>query len=145
MAGTGPAPKDASQRRRRNEPARGEWVDLEPLSAPVLPELPECEDGWSPMTVMTWAAWRRDPVTAQWSPSDVAYALDTIRLYEQMTASSANEVRIRMDGLGLTPKGKRDLRWRIPPAADVVPLDSARPSRKSAAERMRELRERGGA
>lgn len=143
MAGTGPAPKDASQRRRRNEPARGEWVDLEPLSTPVLPELPDGE--WSPITVMTWAAWRCDPVTAQWSPSDVAYALDTIRLYEQMTASSANEVRIRMDGLGLTPKGKRDLRWRIPPAADVVPIESARPERKSAAERMRELRERGGA
>lgn len=139
----GPAPKDASQRRRRNEPARGEWVDLEPLSAPVLPELPEGE--WSPITVMTWAAWRQDPVTAQWSSSDVAYALDTIRLYEQMTPSSANEVRIRMDGLGLTPKGKRDLRWRIPASAEVVPLEAARPQRKSAAERMRELRERGGA
>jgi hypothetical protein len=25
----------------------------------------------------------------------------------------AAEVRVRMDGLGLTPKGKRDLRWRV--------------------------------
>ncbi len=128
MAGTGPAP--AEQRRRRNEPARGDWVDLEPLAAPVLPVLPELParmDGedWSPMTRMTWEAWRQDPVTAQWSPSDRAYALDTIKLYDGMTASSANEVRIRMDGLGLTPKGKRDLRWRVP-AADEQQATSQR-------------------
>lgn len=124
MAGNGPAP--AETRRRRNEPARGEWVDLEPLEAPVLPELPERGDGeeWSDRTRMTWAAWRADPVTAQWSPADVAYALDTILLYDGLTsANGANEVRLRMDGLGLTPKGKRDLRWRVPTgeAAAVAP------------------------
>lgn len=111
----------------------------------MLPELPprDGEEGWSPTTLLMWEAWRQDPVTAQWSPSDVAYALDTIRLYEGMTPSGANEVRIRMDGLGLTPKGKRDLRWRVPQPAQVVSIESARPERKSAAERMRELRERG--
>lgn len=113
MAGRGPAP--AETRRRTNEPARGEWVDLAPLEAPVLPELPERADGedWSERTRLTWAAWRADPVTAQWSPADVAYALDAILLYDVMNPSTANEVRLRMDGLGLTPKGKRDLRWRV--------------------------------
>lgn len=129
MAGHGPAPKEAG-RRRRNEPTRGDWVDLPPIEAPVLPELPRLVNDmdepleWRAATVATWAAWRSDPVSAQWSPSDVAYALDTIRLHNFMTSTTASEVRLRMDALGLTPKGKRDLRWRItaePVAADVAP------------------------
>jgi hypothetical protein len=75
-------------------------------------------------------------VSAQWSPSDVAYALDAILLYDGMTASNANEVRLRMDGLGLTPKGKRDLRWRVGGAAEP-----AKPkARRSAAASSRQAR-----
>jgi hypothetical protein len=136
MAGIGPAPKPAGQRRNKTAPARGEWVDLPPLEQPVLSELPDLVEGdWSPMTVLTWAAWRSDPVTAQWSPSDVAYALDAIRLYDSMKASTANEVRLRMDGLGLTPKGKRDLRWRVVDSSDAPPPE--RSSRKSTERRAR--------
>lgn len=129
MAGHGPAP--AETRRRRNEPARGEWVDLEPLKAPVLPDLDELgapgpDGGWRDATRRTWEAWRSDPVTAQWSPSDVAHAMDTIALHNAMSSSSANEVRLRMDGLGLTPKGKRDLRWRIAEPVDAKPKRAAR-------------------
>ncbi len=136
MAGIGAAPKDPSQRRNRTPPARGEWVDLAPLDAPVLPELPPLVDGeWRPASERAWAAWRTDPVTAQWSPSDVAHAWDTIELHNVMTPSSANEVRLRMDGLGLTPKGKRDLRWRVggePPAAKAkVPRSAAASSRQA--------------
>ena len=112
MAGRGPAPKEG--RRRRNAPARGEWVELPPLEQAVLDELPELEDDvWRPETVSLWEAWRADPVTALWSPADRAFALDTLILHNEMTASGASEIRLRMDSLGLTPKGKRDLRWRI--------------------------------
>lgn len=114
MAGQGPPPSD--QRRRRPAPSRGDWTDLEPLKKPVLPTLPKRkkgEGGWPAETRAAWNAWRRDPVTAMYSESDIAYALDTIRLHAAMTATTANEVRLRMDALGLTPKGKRDLRWRI--------------------------------
>ena len=135
MAGIGPAP--AESRRRANTPARGEWVDLAPLEAPVLPELPELAGGeWSERARSTWAAWRADPVTAQYTSADISYALDAIMLYEAMTPSSANEVRLRMDGLGLTPKGKRDLRWRIQSDAEA-----AKPkARRSAAASSREAR-----
>jgi hypothetical protein len=64
----GPPPKDAQARRRRNRPAPGEWVDLFPLEAPVLPELPEGD--WSDDTRKTWEAWRSDPVTAQYTAAD---------------------------------------------------------------------------
>jgi hypothetical protein len=110
MGGRGPAPKPSSQRRRANEPARGEWMDLEPLAKPVLPALGTRKDGWSPATRLMWEAWRKDPVSAQWSPADVAYARDTIERLE--CGAPPDELRLRMDGLGLTPKGKRDLRWR---------------------------------
>lgn len=115
MAGRGFAPKDPAQRRNHHPPQRGEWMDLPPLDKVVLPPLPKRRDGegWSARTRATWEAWRRDPVTAMWSPADIAYALDAISLYEVMTPSSASEIRLRMDGLGLTPKGKRDLRWRV--------------------------------
>jgi hypothetical protein len=36
----------------------------------------------------------------------VAYARDTIERFERGAPSP--ELRLRMDGLGLTPKGKRD-------------------------------------
>lgn len=119
----GPAP--AENRRRRNEPARGDWVDLPPIEKPFLPELPEKGDGedWSEQTYATWALWRLDPATSQYTSAEIAYALDTIRLYEVMTPSSAAEVRIRMDGLGLTPKGKKDLRYRVD--RDAEPAGSA--------------------
>ncbi len=119
MAGQGPAPKAA--RRRSNEPARGDWIELRPLVSPVLPALPEFEgdEVWRQATRVAWDAWRADPVTAMYSVADVSYALDTIVLHNAMTPSSANEVRLRMDALGLTPKGKRDLRWRVAPDAPV--------------------------
>lgn len=135
--GNGPAP--AENRRRRNEPARGDWVDLEPLAKPVLPTLPKNspfkdDDGkpipWPARTKAVWKAWRADPVTSQYSPSDVEYALDAIALHAKSPGS--NEIRLRMDALGLTPKGKRDLRWRVPDQA------VAGPSRKPSARRKRD-------
>jgi hypothetical protein len=132
MAGKGPAPQ--AVRRRRNEPARGEWIDLPPLAKPVLGKLParsRGEEPWSKRARATWEAWRTDPVTQMWSPADLAYAGDALELYELMPGS-ASEVRLRMDSLGLTPKGRRDLRWRIGEAAGDVPARAPRPPAASA-------------
>lgn len=121
MAGNGPAPKDAAARRRRNQPERGDWQTLRPLERPALEPLPvlDGEDLWSARTAETWEAWREDPVTATWSPADRAYAMDTILIHQMVYGpegdmARANELRLRMDSLGLTPKGKRDLRYRLP-------------------------------
>jgi hypothetical protein len=125
----GPTPKSRTTRRRRNAPAGGEWTDLHPLTKPVLHEL---ADGWSERARDTWQAWREDPTTSQWTPADVAYATDTLTLVElnerDPTTSLAAEIRLRLDGLGLTPKGRRNLRWRIAPA-EVVALPPARTPR----------------
>lgn len=139
MAGIGTAPKDKSERRRRNVPARGEWVDLLPLDGPVLEALPDATpDGepWRPSTRRAWDAWRQDPVSAVWSPSEVAHAWDTIELHQNMTASTANEIRLRMDGLGLTPKGKKDLRYRVT-EGDEAPAKAAPRKAEGSARRAR--------
>lgn len=106
MAGKGPPPKDPGQRRRRNAPARGEWVDLEPLVEAVLPEW---DSSWTCPREL-WDAWRADPVTGQYTPADVAAC---VVLGREFAGLASSEQRLRMDGLGLSPKGKRDLRWRV--------------------------------
>jgi hypothetical protein len=129
MAGRGPAPKPKDQRRRRNTPARGEWVDLPAVDEPLLPELPKRVRGtgrWHPRTVALWEAWRQDPATTQFGPAEVAGAVELAFLHHDacLGAEKMSEVRQRMDGLGLSAKGKRDLRWRAPTehaAEDVEP------------------------
>jgi hypothetical protein len=117
-------------------PERGEWVTLAPLEAPVLPALESLHEGWAwhPRTVAAWDAWRLDPVTAQFGPAEVAAAVELAWLTDEFASGnvqdqegeervgrfdrvSASELRLRMDGLGLSLKGKRDLRLRV--AAEV--------------------------
>jgi len=116
MAGRGVAPKLPGERRRYNQPARGDWVDLEPLEAPVLPVLPKGK--WSARTRQAWQAWREDPVTALYGPADIQHALDLAHIHqawvEAPTAALASEIRQRLDVLGLSPKGRQDRRWRVP-------------------------------
>ena len=107
MAGRGMAPKPKEQRRNRSVPQRGEWVDLEPLAVPVLGV---ADKEWSAVARVMWAAWRDDPVTGQYGPADLAAVAELARRFEDL---APNEQRLRMDGLGLTPKGKRDLRFRL--------------------------------
>jgi hypothetical protein len=53
-------------------------------------------------------------VTGTDSSADVAAAVELAWLFEAAVngKEKTSEVRLRMDGLGLTPKGKRDLRLR---------------------------------
>jgi hypothetical protein len=92
-------------------------VDLEPLGKPVLPV---ADRAWPDFVKVLWNAWRQDPVTSQYGPADLAAVRELARQYVEL---APNEQRLRMDGLGLTPKGKRDLRWRI----SEVEVVSSRP------------------
>lgn len=129
MAGIGAAPKEKGQRRRANTPTRGEWVDLESTGERNLPPL---EGEYEQRILDIWDAWSRDPVSAQWEPGDLDYALDTIELRATKWPQKADEIRRRYDALGLTPKGKRDLRWRI-----TKEVSASTPKRESAGPRRR--------
>lgn len=131
MAGRGPAPKPPEARRNRTPPARGEWVDLPAVEAPVLPALPEGE--WHPRTVAMYSAWSLDPAATQFGPAEVAAVLELAYLLDAHVCgdreAKAAEVRLRMDGLGLSAKGKRDLRWRAPTETAAQQAESAAPSK----------------
>lgn len=135
MAGRGPAPKDSDQRARTNTPTRGEWIELAPLKKPVLPPLPRrsrAEGAWSSRSRATWNAWRQDPATGIFGAAEIRMALDAIYVFEEAVRDPKptwwSEVRQWMDRLGLSLKGKRDLRLR-PPAEH----ETAAPERRSKA------------
>lgn len=118
MAGRGKEPKNPEERRRRNVPTRGEWVDL-PKSNPEKPPAPA--NDWHPHTKTAWNSWWADPASLMWGPADQDTVRELARLHDRMESmegtrglsSMASEVRQRKDGLGLSEKGKRDLRWRV--------------------------------
>jgi hypothetical protein len=75
-----PAMKDPARRINRVPPSRGEWVDLDPLTEPLLEPYPAA---WyrrdmreSAIPKWLWDKWREDSVTSQWSPGDHALALE---------------------------------------------------------------------
>lgn len=117
---SGPPPKVPEQRRRRNVPTAGEWVEISPLAGkPIVPALSMIDPHrrWHARTKRMWDVWRRDPVTSMWTPADLAYGIELAYLHDEWVSGerpgSGSEVRLRADGLGLTPKGKQQLRWRI--------------------------------
>lgn len=115
MAGHGSPPKFPEDRANRVPLARGEWLTLPPLSKKVLPPLPKGE--WSTRTKRAWNAWRSSWVTAAYGPDEITMAIELAYLFEAMVQDtdykSAGEVRQWLDRLGLTLKGKRDLRLRL--------------------------------
>jgi hypothetical protein len=97
-------------------PTRGEWIDLweARLQEPAHPALSTLTKArWSAESRKRWDAWRHDPVALYWTESDLAFALETLAIYEREDDPPWPELSRRWDRLGLTPKGKRDLRFRI--------------------------------
>lgn len=115
MPGRGPAPTE--NRRRRNEPARGDWKPAEGA-------------GWqhgpvpSPPTKMTkatrdaWQAWFTAWYAAHWTEDMLPGLRQVARLYdacERGALQRHSELRMAMDTYGMTPKGQQDRRWKAPP------------------------------
>lgn len=129
--GQGPAPRQ--NRQRKQTPQLGDWVRLAPMAEPVIPELDEFESPdpdlpWPLRTRILWASWREDPVTQTWNAGDLAFAVDAIYLHGTSADAKASEIRIRMESLGLTPKGRRDGRWLLPDEEEPVRSPSADPA-----------------
>jgi hypothetical protein len=93
---------------------------------------------WSARTLAAWEAWAADPVTGEYGPAEIAAAVELAYVMEDFVRGieRPNEVRLRMDGLGLTPKGKRDLRWRV---AAVESEQLTRPRMPSSSRRRSRL------
>ena len=121
MAGRGPAPKD--DRRRRNEPVRGETTAVEGEGW-QHGDMPAPPDGLMPASVEAWTVWFGSWFAAHWGPEDVPGLRQVVRLYDQVERSEfarATELRQGMDNYGITPKGQQDRRWKRPVVEEAKP------------------------
>ncbi len=110
----GPAPKPAHLRRRRNPPVY-EWVKLTETYSGPIPELPT-GIRWTKMTRAWWATVWRSLMASQWDEGDVPALVELALLRQKMMGGDfrlAAAVEKRSDKFGLTPKGRRDLRWIV--------------------------------
>ncbi len=111
----GPAPKDPSERRRRNKPA-GEWVPTEGAGW-QYGAIPAPPTGLSSESVDTWQTWFTSWFATHWGPEDIPGLPDLIRLYDAVALGDLtrhSELRLTMDTYGITPKGQQDRRWKPP-------------------------------
>ncbi|SRR6266508_355795 len=133
MAGRGPTPK--TQRRRENQPERGDWT---PASGEgwQLGEVPQPPDGLQKASREAWSTWMASWVAAHWTPTDLPGLRQVVRIYDQVERGEfqrASELRLQMDTYGITPKGQQDRRW-APPATEqkAAPVRQVKPRRLKA-------------
>lgn len=62
-------------------------------------------------------------MTSQYGPEDIDAIEDLAREWAEMTYADRDR---RLDKLGLTPKGKRDLRWRTPNEVKTIKKQAAK-------------------
>jgi len=73
-----------------------------------------------------------------WSPGDHEMVRQLAYLVDALDAGNvrvAGEIRLRLDGLGLSPKGKREFRWRV--AGDPTDLPRTPPPSSRAYSHLR--------
>lgn len=122
MAGRGPAPKDPSERRRRNvaEPLKVVTDDGKIHG----PELPDSFD-WPDVTRDWWETWRKSPQAQTFTDTDWSFLVDTAVLHAEFwlgERSLAAELRLRAAKFGATPEDRARLKI-------AVGEPSARPDR----------------
>ena len=137
----GPAPKYPEARARQNPPARGEWITLR--TDPFMGSKPKRPTGLLAKSRSMWDSWWETPMAHEWTEAEKALLVWLIDVADQIArkfkegkpigvAPLFREMTQLHDRLGLTEKGRRDLRWRLPreteqpTLAEVVEL----PSRK---------------
>lgn len=133
MPGRGPAPKDPSERRRRNAAEPLTVVNADDLERG--PDLPEGID-WPDATREWWATWRRSPQAQTFTDTDWSFLLDTAILHMEFwdgDRSVAGELRLRAAKFGATPEDRARLKIAVGEPKGKAP--APRTQAKSAAER----------
>lgn len=114
MAGRGPAPKDPSERRRRNadgQPVKVVQADGQ-AHGPALPETFE----WPAATLAWWETWRTSAQAKTFTDTDWSFLLDTAVLHAEFwlgNRSLAAELRLRAAKFGATPEDRARLKLEV--------------------------------
>jgi len=140
MAGRGPAPKDVTERRRRNKPATTKLVvhaDGQ-LAGPDLPDTFE----WPDATLTWWKTWRASAQAKTFTDTDWSFLLDTAVLHADYwlgDRSVAGELRLRAAKFGATPEDRARLKIEVGDPTPTPTPQKLQP-KKTAARRQRLLR-----
>ena len=138
MAGTGPLPKDASQRRRRNADAVATTVL--PAEGPTgkTPELPGGHD-YDSRTLAWYETWRSSPQAATFLPTDwqrLHMLAELVQQYwEEPRKDLLAEIRLNETALGGTAADRVRLRWTVAEPEDAPTGRQPAAKRRGAASR----------
>lgn len=113
MAGRGPAPKDSSERRRRNLP--DELTIVAADGETHGPDLPDSYD-WPAETRAWWGTWRTSAQASAFTETDWSFLLDTAVLHAEFWGgdrSLAAELRLRAAKFGATPEDRARLKIEV--------------------------------
>jgi hypothetical protein len=131
MGSRGPAPKDPSERIRRNITVPIATVASDGLERGS--ELPDDYE-WPPQTRQWWQHWRESPQSQTFLATDWDYLLDTAVLHADFWLgdhSNANELRQRLAKLGATVEDRARMKLEVAEPGgrpSWVPEPSARQS-----------------
>lgn len=126
MAGRGAPPKLPSQRHGAHKPLRGEWQSSPGVGWQHGP-IPDPPADLQPPTLAAWDVWFKSWPASHWTPADLPGLRTVAQLLDAVVRGNltrTTELRVWMDGLGLSPKGQQDRRW-LPPTAGPVDLAPA--------------------
>ncbi|NYV73193.1 hypothetical protein [Streptomyces sp. UH6] len=131
MAGTGPVPKDPSQRRRRNaDPVAGAVLPANGPTGPT-PALPGGHD-YDTRTLSWYETWRTSPQASTFLATDWQRLHMLAQLVEQYWLEPKkellSEIRLNEAAMGGTPADRLRLRW-------TVAEEEAAPARRAARTR----------
>ncbi|MDH6709758.1 hypothetical protein P3T27_006507 [Kitasatospora sp. MAA19] len=136
MAGVGPAPKDPSQRRRRNaDPVAGAVLPAAGPDGPT-PVLPGGHD-YDSRTLAWYETWRSSPQAALFLATDWQRLHMLAQLVEQYWTEPKkellSEIRLNEAALGATAADRARLRWSV--AEPEVPVRKRAAAGRAAASR----------
>jgi hypothetical protein len=127
MGGRGPAPKDPSERRRRN--ATPALVVVVPDDEVRGPELPDGYE-WPDATRSWWQHWRESAQAQMFLATDWDYLLDTALLHAEFWLGDRtveSGLRLRVAKFGATPEDRLRLKLAVvEPASPPEPRLNAR-------------------
>lgn len=134
MAGRGPAPKPAAQRRRRNADPVPE-IQVVPDQVRRGPELPAELVEWPKATLDWWDTWRVSAQAQTFTDTDWDFLLDTALLHAELwtdNTSVAAELRLRVAKFGATPEDRARLKLTVgePEKAAAKPAARKQASRR---------------
>jgi hypothetical protein len=119
-------------RRRRNTPELGEWVQGDG-NGWAHGDIPEPPDGLKEPSLEAWRTWFSAWFATHWTPDDVPGLRLVIRMYDdvergtQTKAADRASLHAWMRSYGITPDGQQKLRWQRPTPAEV-PSSQSQPS-----------------